>query len=249
MNSNNRLTGWICGTHDNIVWDVLGNCPICRAPLAPGSVLPEREPEMLKAAGLSRRSVMRIVYGFASAYLLWMWSRKANAEMIGHGGGMRGGGGMMGGMIGGDVRVPEKLPTPNSSEWIDRLREVLSLERLSLVQYQTDENKFRVYRPYMMVIPQEQDHIQWIMELFSAYGLPSAGPTPVIRRSQSLAQAYEIAMQLESDLTPRYEWLINNAEDAHTAGVLDSILAQTSMHYRMFSMAMSMGGMRGPGMR
>ena len=92
--------------------------------------------------------------------------------------GMMGGGGMMG------VRVPETLPTPKSHEWLNNLREILSLERLSRVQYQTDEDKFHVYRPYMMIIPQEENHIYWITQLFTAYGLsavliqPSRGPKP-----------------------------------------------------------------------
>ncbi len=159
------------------------------------------------------------------------------------GGGMMGHGGMMGG-----VRLPEKLPTPQSQQWLGNLREILSLERLSRVQYQTDEDKFQVYRPYMMIIPQEENHIQWISQLFAAYGLSAAGPTPAIKRSQTIAQAYEIAMGLESDLIPRYDWLISNAEDSDTGRVLNTILHQTRMHYRMFSMALRMGGMMGPGM-
>lgn len=124
----------------------------------------------------------------------------------------------------------------------------MALERLSLVQYQTDEDKFHVYRPYMMIIPQEENHIQWITELFTAYGLSAAGPTPAIKRSQTITQAYEIAMGLESDLIPRYEGLINDAKDRDTSQVLNTILHQTRMHYRMFSMALRMGGRMGPGM-
>jgi rubrerythrin len=144
------------------------------------------------------------------------------------------------------VQVPEKLPTPISHEWLSNLREVLSLERLSLVQYQTDEDKFHVHRPYMMIIPQEENHIQWITELFTAYSLSATGPTPAIKRSQAITQAYEIAMGLEADLIPRYEGLITNAEDSDTRQVLNPILHQTRMHYRMFSMALRMGGMMGP---
>jgi hypothetical protein len=154
-----------------------------------------------------------------------------------------GGGGMMA------VPIPEELPTPQSRNWLNNLREVLSLERLSLVQYQTDEDKFHVYRPYMMIIPQEANHIEWITALFGAYGLSAAGPTPAIRRSQTITQAYEIAMGLEADLAPRYEWLIDNAEDGNSGQVLNTILYQTRMHYRMFSMALRMGGGMGPGMR
>ena len=146
------------------------------------------------------------------------------------------------------VRIPETLPTPKNQQWLGNLREILSLERLSKVQYQTDEDKFHVYRPYRMIIPQEEDHIQWISRLFTAYGLSAAGPTPAIKRSQSISQAYEIAMGLEADLVPRYEWLIAKAEDSNSGQVLNTILHQTRMHYRMFSMALRMGGGMGPGM-
>jgi hypothetical protein len=202
----------------------------------------------MPAAPSSRRWFLKTGLCFLSG-LLWLTSplrRVVYAQGMGHGGGMGMGMHGPGGMMGGGrmtLPVPESLPTPQNRTWLNNLREILSLERLSLVQYQTDEDKFHVYRPYMMIIPQEENHIQWISELFAAYGLPSAGPTPAIKRSQTITQAYEIAMGLEADLMPRYEWLISGAEDEDSQQVLDTILAQTRMHYRMFSMALRMGGM------
>jgi Heavy metal binding domain len=244
-----KLLGWACPSHPEILWDAPGRCPRCRKDLQPGSL-----PAAMvgPAAPSSRRRFLKTGVFFLSG-LFWLASplrRAVYAQGMGPGGGMgmgrHGPGGMMGGGM--MVPVPDHLPTPTSSAWLDHLREVLSLERLSLVQYQTDEDKFHVYRPYMMIIPQEENHIQLISQLFSAYGLSSAGPTPAIKRSQTITQAYEIAMGLEADLMPRYERLISGAEDRDTQQVLDTILGQTRMHYRMFSMAQRMGGGMGPGM-
>jgi hypothetical protein len=245
------ISGWECPSHPETLWDTPGKCPRCRMDLQPGC-LPAAA--VGPAAPSSRRWFLKTGLCFLSG-LLWLTSplrRAVYAQgMMGPGGGMgmgrHGPGGMMGGG-GMTLPVPESLSTPQNRTWLDNLREVLSLERLSLVQYQTDEDKFHVNRPYMMIIPQEENHIQWISELFAAYGLPSAGPTPAIKRSQTITQAYEIALGLEADLMPRYEWLITGAEDRDTQQVLDAILAQTRMHYRMFSMALRMGGRMGPGM-
>ena len=75
----------------------------------------------------------------------------------GYGYGM--GPGMMGGyggpgMMGGDwLEVPDKLPAPQNAEWVQKLREILTLEKESLAQYEADQEKFNAYMPYMMVIP------------------------------------------------------------------------------------------------
>ena len=84
-----------------------------------------------------------------------------------------GGYGMGPGMMGGWIDVPAKLPAPKNMEWVQKLREILTLEKQSLVQYQADQEKFNAYMPYMMVIPQEENHIDWIEQLFKAYGLPA----------------------------------------------------------------------------
>jgi len=68
--------------------------------------------------------------------------------------------------------IPQKLPKPKSEEWITRLQEILALEKLSKVQYERDSSKYHTPMPYMMVIPQEDNHIRWISQLFSGYGVP-----------------------------------------------------------------------------
>ncbi len=99
--------------------------------------------------------------------------------------------------------------------------------------------------PYRMVIPQEDNHINWISQLFKAYGIPSDGKVPPAVKSENLAKAYEIAMKLEDDLVARYEWLIKNVEDEDSGEVLNTALLQTRMHYMMFNHALRMGGMMG----
>lgn len=237
------IKGWECSSHPETLWDAPGKCPRCGIELTPGTL---RITETRLAPQSGRRWFLKTGLAWLSGFILLAspLRRGAYAQGMGPGGGR----GMMGGGCRWGVRVPGKLPTPRSHEWLSKLREVLSLERLSLVQYQTDGDKFQVYRPYMMIIPQEEYHIQWITGLFTAYGLSAAGPTPAIRRSQTIAQAYEIAMGLEADLLPRYEALITNAEDSDSAQVLNTILQQSRMHYRMFSMALRMGGGMGPGM-
>jgi hypothetical protein len=237
------IEGWLCSSHPEIIWDAPGKCPRCRLELEPGTLqLAETRPALHSGRRWFLKTGLAFLFGLI--WLAYPLRHDTYGQGMGSGGGkgMMGGGGMMG------ARVPETLPTPKSHQWLSNLREVLSLERLSLVQYQTDEDKFQVYRPYMMIIPQEENHIHWITELFTAYGLSAAGPTPAIRRSNTITQAYEIAMGLESDLIPRYEGLITNAEDSDTGRVLDTILHQTTMHYRMFSMALRMGGGMGRGM-
>jgi len=167
-----------------------------------------------------------------------------------HGSGMMGPG-MMGQcpMCGGPMRggwngtIPDKLPQPKDKEWISRLRAILTLEKLSQAQYAADRDKYHVGMPYMMIIPQEVNHIDWIGRLFAAYGLKSDGKTPAVKKSDSITQAYEIGRNLEADLIPKYVWLIQNGEDKTTKQVLDSILVQTRMHHMMFTHALEMGGM------
>ncbi|MEN6490316.1 MAG: hypothetical protein ABFD66_15795, partial [Smithella sp.] len=73
--------------------------------------------------------------------------------------------GMGPGMMGEWIDIPAKLPAPKNAEWVQKLREILTLEKESLAQYQTDQEKFNAYMPYMMVIPQEENHVQWIEQL------------------------------------------------------------------------------------
>ncbi len=161
--------------------------------------------------------------------------------------------GMGPGMMGGWdwVEIPPKLPTPKNAEWVQKLQEIFVLEKESLAQYEADQEKFNVYMPYMMIIPQEENHIEWIGQLFAAYGLPSDGKVPPVIQSGTLTDAYELSVKLEADLLPRYEWLVRNAEDRDSAQALNTILLQSRWHWVMFQHAIRMGSgygfSRGPG--
>lgn len=169
----------------------------------------------------------------------------AGAQMMHDRGGMMGGPmgqGMGRGMMTPDVPIPEKLPKPQREAWVRQLDEVLALEKLSKTQYENDSAKYRATMPYMMVEPQEEYHISMITRLFDAYGRKPDAQIPPVKRTDTLDQAYKVAVDLEADLIPRYEWLIANGEDETAGEVLGIILNQTRMHYRMFSHAMKMGG-------
>lgn len=172
----------------------------------------------------------------------------------GMGGGMMGGRGygygMGRGMMGYPIAldVPDKLPLPKNQEWTQKLQEVLALERLSYAQYAADAEKYNAYMPYHMVIPQEEDHIRTIEQLFAAYGLPADGKPRPVTDTKTITEAYEICIKLEGDLIPRYEWLVKNAGDRESAGFLNELLLQTRHHLTMFEHALRMGGGMGPGM-
>ena len=156
------------------------------------------------------------------------------------------GGGMMGYPIAPDV--PDKLPAPKSQEWIQKLRDVLALERLSYAQYTADAEKFNAWMPYHAVIPQEEDHVRAIERLFAAYGMPAEGKPAAVAETKTITEALELCAKMERDLIPRYEWLVKNAGDRDSAGILNSILLQTRHHLVMFDHALRMGGGMGPGM-
>jgi len=152
------------------------------------------------------------------------------------------------GSVSQNIEIPKKLPKPVSDEWVDKLRKVLALEKLSQAQYESDRDKYHVNMPYMMVIPQEENHIDLITKLFAAYELPSNVKVPKVKKSKTLTEAYENAKKLEEDLIPQYEWLIQIANDDTTLQVLDAILLETRMHYTMFDHALRMGWTKGRGM-
>ncbi len=161
--------------------------------------------------------------------------------------------GMGPGMMGGWdwVDIPSKLPAPKNAEWVQKLQEILTLEKQSLAQYQADQEKFNAYMPYMMIIPQEENHIEWIGQLFKAYGLPSDGKVSPVVKTGTLTEAYELSVKMETDLLPRYEWLVKNAGDRDSAQALNTILLQSRWHMVMFEHAIRMGHgygySRGPG--
>jgi rubrerythrin len=192
---------------------------------------------------------------------LWMFAVLLSLLMAmpvmaqrGMGGGMMGGSGygygMGGGMMGYPIApdVPDKLPAPKSQEWIQKLRDVLALERLSYAQYTADAEKFNAYMPYHMVIPQEEDHVRAIERLFAAYGLSAEGKMAAVAETKTVTEALELCVKMEQDLIPRYEWLVKNAAERESAGILNSILLQTRHHLVMFDHALKMGGTMGPGM-
>jgi hypothetical protein len=152
-----------------------------------------------------------------------------------------GGYGMGPGMMGGWIDVPTKLPAPKSAEWVAKLSEILTLEKQSLAQYQADQEKFNAYMPYMMVIPQEENHIASIGQLFKAYGVSADDKTGPVVENKTLTESYESSVKLEGDLLPLYEWLVKKAEDRDTAQVLNAILIQSRWHRVMFEHALRMG--------
>ena len=212
-----------------------------------------------------KKTIFAILLILALAFSLGTSTVQSQSGRGGYGSGMRPGYGMGPGMMEGWVEVPSKLPAPINAEWVQKLREILTLEKQSLTQYQADQEKFNAYMPYTMVIPQEENHVEWIGQMFEAYGLPAEGKTEPVVDNKTLPEAYELSVKMENDLLPRYEWLVKTAEDRDTAQVLNSILIQSRWHLVMFEHALrmghgygysrgsgmmgGMGGGMGPGMR
>jgi rubrerythrin len=199
------------------------------------------------------RGTWQVLVGFAAALVIFS-AASLSAQMAEPGMGSEGYGycPYCGQQWDGHVRetlsIPESLAKPKNKEWVQKLGEVLSLEKLSKAQYTADSEKYKVYMPYNMIIYQEENHIAWITKLFASYGLSSDVRVLPLEKSASLEAAYKSAIQLEEDLMPRYEWLIKNAEDKQSAEILNTILIQTRFHAVMFQHALQMGGSMGPGM-
>jgi hypothetical protein len=188
---------------------------------------------------------------------LALWAAEAKAQTgpgYGWGPGHGGGYGMGPGMMGDWISVPEKLPAPKNQEWIDNLREVLDLEKKSYRQYSLDAEKYNAAMPYLMVIPQEENHVFLIERLFAAYEAKPDGKSYPAVETKSLREAFELCEKMERDLILRYLWLVQKAEDQDSAMVLNHILMQTRWHLAMFEHALGLGGygmgpgMMGPGM-
>ena len=139
--------------------------------------------------------------------------------------------------------IPENLPRPSNEQWLQRFSQVMAKERLSKAQYSKDERKFNIQMPYAMVIPQEENHIEWIARLYSAFGMQAPDSVPALIETSSGRDALQVAMNLEKQLVPNYEWLIKNAENDEVKRIINDILYQTRMHYTMFQHAMYMGGL------
>jgi hypothetical protein len=191
------------------------------------------------------RNFQRIGLVILAAFLMANLSPlAAAAQPCGPGmGGMRGGGPMgMGGMRGGQVSIPDQLPAPKNQEWLNKLKEVLALEKLSVAQYAADQARFQANMPFNMVLRQENWHVNWITGLLKAYGVSADVTTPAVTPTNSLKEAYQVCIKLEADLFAPYEWLIKNAEDQTSAQVLTTILRQTRMHHHMFQRHLQMQG-------
>jgi len=180
--------------------------------------------------------IVLMVTGLLAVYSIIAYSQPGYGYGMGRG--MMGGSGMGPGEW---VAVPDKLPTPKNSQWVQKLREILVMEKDSLTQYEADQEKFNAHMPYMMVIPQEELHVQWIQQMFAAYGLAANGKTNPIVQTKTLTEAYELSVKMEKDLLPRYEWLVKNAEDRESAEILDVILIQSRYHLKMFEPALQVG--------
>ncbi len=183
-------------------------------------------------------ALLVVLLGFGSAY--------AQFGMMGG----RGPGMMWRGWDERDVSVPEKLPLPGDPKWTKQLEEVLAAEKLSLAQYSADQEKYDVYMPYNIIIPQEKNHIRWISRLLAAYGLSAEMKkiaTPAVTETKTLGDAYELARGLESNLMNNYQELIKNSQDDTSRNVLGTVLLQTRFHQVMFDHALQMGSFMGNG--
>ena len=184
-----------------------------------------------------KKIIFFLTLALAMAFVLCPAVVQSQPGRGGYGYGM--GPGMMGGWD--LVDIPSKLPVPKNAEWVQKLQEILAMEKQSLAQYQADQEKFNAYMPYMMIIPQEENHIDWIEQLFQAYGLTSDGKISPVVQTGKLSEAYEFSVKMEADLLPRYEWLVKNAEDPDSAQALNTILVQSRWHMVMFEHAIRMG--------
>jgi hypothetical protein len=78
--------------------------------------------------------------------------------------------------------------------------------------------------------------------------LPAEGNTAAVSETKTVTEAFQLCVKMEQDLIPRYEWIVKNAGERDSAGILNSILLQTRHHLVMFDHALRMGGGMGPGM-
>ncbi|MDD5168725.1 MAG: hypothetical protein PHN75_07900 [Syntrophales bacterium] len=139
------------------------------------------------------------------------------------------------------IHIPAKLPTPGNAEWVKRLKAAWTSEIKALAQFEADQQKFNAFMPYMIVIPETDQHIRWIEGLFKAYGLAVDEELYLVGPAKSLKDAYEKSEARENELIPQFEWLVKNAEDRDSARVLDTMLLRCRFHYVMFEHVLRMG--------
>jgi len=139
------------------------------------------------------------------------------------------------------IRIPGKLPVPGNAEWVKKLKAARVSEIKALAQFEADLDKFPAFMPYAMVIPQTDQHIRWIEELFKAYGLVLDEEIYLVGPAASQSVAYEKSKMLESELVALYEWLVKNAEDRDSVRVIDTILIRSRFHAILFEHVLRMG--------
>ena len=188
------------------------------------------------------QSCMWVLFGFVITF-----AQMRGGGMMGDSSGMQGRCPMCGRQWDGSNNytptIPDSLPTPQNKQWIKRLERVMARERLSLAQYRKDVEKYRLHMPYSMIIPQEDNHIVWISQLYKALGMQAPDSIPSLRETNTGREALQVGMKLEQELIPDYELLIKNVENGTVKQILGDILYQTRMHFTMFQHALSMGGM------
>ncbi len=141
------------------------------------------------------------------------------------------------------VKVPARLSAPKDAEWRGKLQTILSEEKLTLVQYAHNRDKYKVVMPYKTIIPQEYNHVRWLEQLLAAYGLKAKLGEKAVTKvapSTTLAEALRDDRQLEVDLIVRYQWLIKHAPDSASRDLLGTLLLQTRIHYVLFDHALAM---------
>ncbi|MEN6620936.1 MAG: hypothetical protein ABFD50_05265 [Smithella sp.] len=95
--------------------------------------------------------------------------------------------------------------------------------------------------PYIMIIPQEENHIEWIEQLFKAYNIPADGKVSPVVPTKNLTEAYKVGVKTDTDILHYYEWLVKNAGDRDSAEVLNLILLQSRWHLILFEHILRMG--------
>ncbi len=137
--------------------------------------------------------------------------------------------------------IPAALPKPKNQEWVKKFNEMLSLEMTAEAQYRLDQEKFGVYSfPYGMVLPQDQDHVRWLVKILNAYGLVATAKASEVKASDNLEQAYEKAIKLEQNITQAYEWIVPKTENDYSKWVLNTLLLQSRLQQAMFTHAFKM---------
>lgn len=137
--------------------------------------------------------------------------------------------------------IPAVLPKPKNQEWVKKFNELLSQEMTAEAQYRIDQEKFGVYSyPYGMILPQDQDHIRWLIKILNAYGLSATAKTANVKASDTLEQAYDKAIKMEQNITQGYEWIVPKTENDYSKWVLNTLLLHSRLQQAMFTHALKM---------